>query len=232
MAQVPLPPEPEQILPPRPMPPRLKLLWAGLVGIALIALVWVLRALFQPPHVNNDLAATLPALGSAQAPLTIYEFASFGCDHCARLKPLVQNLLTRYEGRVRIVYVPFPRGAEPTASRSAMAGVCAAEQGKFWEFADKMYAGQADWMKDARPEAHWVRYAAEVGINTNRFLQCLESEATREKVSRQVMLGAAQMISQTPTFLIGHSRLVAPQSEEDFVRVIERELKALPGGLR
>ncbi len=227
MSTEPTPPEPEQIVPPGP-PSRqnLLLLALGLVGL-LIAVVLVLRVLIKPDRPGAADIAALPVLGDSNAPLTIFEYASLACEHCAHVQPILKEVMARYEGKVKLVYIHFLPGQQPIPTRAAMAGVCAAEQGKFWPFAELMFERQSSWVKDPNPQSYWLLYAQQAGLDTNALLKCLESPATEQAVSQQMMMGAGEMVQSTPTFLIGGSRLVNPQSIEPFLKTIDKELAAL-----
>jgi protein-disulfide isomerase len=225
MANEPTTPEPDQILPPPPVSPLVKIgLVVGVVAflvVAVLLLQWTNR-----PYGPTDIPS-LPTLGAAAAPLTIYEYASFGCEQCAKVRKIVKEVMSQYEGKVKLVYVSFPQASQPSSTRAAMAGVCAAEQNKFWEFAELMFERQSSWVKDPDPAALWTGYASQVGMDTNQFARCLGSSATEAAVKQQLMMAVGQVVQQTPTFIIGESRLVNPRVIEDFQKAINRELAAL-----
>jgi protein-disulfide isomerase len=227
MSTPPSTPEPEQIVPPPPTPRRTILLIAVTVVAVLVGFVVVLRLLNRPEKIDETNLAGLPILGDPKAPLTIFEYANFGCEHCAKVLPLVKTILARYEGKIKLVYIHYPQGEVNT--RAAMAGVCAANQGKFWPFADLMFERQTSWIKDPDPVALWIVYAGQVEIDTNLFMKCLRSNAAERAISQQLIMAGGSVIQSTPTFLIGDSRLVNPHFEDDFARVIDKELNALHG---
>lgn len=230
MSTAPLPPEPEQIVPPSP-PSRRKIIGmaVGVVVILVVAIV-VLRIVTKPGAPDDSNLTALPLKGDPKAPLTIFEYASFGCEHCAKVQPMIKEILSRYDGKVKLVYIHFPIGQVPNAVRASMAGVCASEQGKFWQFEEIMFERQSSWIHDANPEPLWFLYAGQVGMDTNLLQKCLASENTGQVIQQQLMMGGSQMVQLTPTFLIGGSRLVNPHSIEEFVKVIEKELAALKKG--
>ena len=219
-------PEPEQIVPPTPPPKPILFFLAIGVVLLLVAVVFLLRAMNRPENPSNADQAVMPVLGDPKAPLTIFEFGSFSCERCAKIRPVVKEVLSRYEGKVKLVYVSYPQGL-PTAMGAAMAGVCAAEQGKFWEFADLMFDRQSSWAKDPNPTPLWMLYASQVGIDTNVMATCMTSPKTEKAVSQQLMMAAGAVIQATPTFVIGGSRLPTPRSADDFVKIIDKELAAL-----
>lgn len=84
--------------------------------------------------------------GPAQAAVKIVEFSDFQCPYCERAYPTVNQVLKEYDGKVLFAYKHFPLNAiHPRAQKAAEAAECARDQGKFWEFHDKLYENQADW---------------------------------------------------------------------------------------
>lgn len=223
------PPDPEQIIP--PSPPSRSTLVALAVGVVVVLVVAILllRGMIMPgaPRMPGEIA--MPTLGAADAPLTIFEYANFGCERCARIQPAVRELLARYDGKVRLVFINYPRGPQ-TSSLAALAGICAAEQGKFWPFAELMFERQSSWLQDPNPMPLWMLYASQVGLDTNRILSCVNSSEANQTLQQQVMMAGGQMIQQTPTFLIGGSRVVNPSSLDDLEKAVEKELAALNRG--
>lgn len=87
-----------------------------------------------------------PTKGTPGAPITLIEFSDFQCPFCARAFPTVQQILKEYEGKVLFAYKHFPLiSIHPRAQKAAEASECARDQGKFWEFHDKLFEAQEDW---------------------------------------------------------------------------------------
>ena len=79
-----------------------------------------------------------PALGPATAPVTIVEYADFGCPACWEWYKLgiLNQLRAKYGDQIRFVWRDFPV-ITLLSPKAAEAGQCAHEQGKFWEFHDR-----------------------------------------------------------------------------------------------
>ena len=82
-----------------------------------------------------------PSKGSEKAEVTIVKFEDFQCPYCKAVQPNFQEVLKRYDGKVRLVHKDLPLDQiHPQARQAAEAARCADDEGKFWEYHDKLYA--------------------------------------------------------------------------------------------
>jgi len=92
------------------------------------------------PEPKEIALGNAPALGKTDAKVTIVEFSDFECPFCIRAFPTVQQIEKEYPNDVKIVYKQFPlTSIHPHAQTAAEASMCAAEQGKFWEYHDRLF---------------------------------------------------------------------------------------------
>ena len=71
------------------------------------------------------------------------EFSDFQCPYCGRGFSVVEELLKQYQGKIRFIYKHFPlRQIHPYAQKAAEAAICAGEQGKFFQYHDKLFKSQ------------------------------------------------------------------------------------------
>jgi len=160
------------------------------------------------------------AAGNLQSPVTVVEFGDFQCTPCGVAEPAVRKIRAQYGDRVRFVFRHFPIASiHPQAEQAAEASECAAEQGKFWEAAENFYQHQTD----LSPKA-LERYAAELGLDTNRFDQCLDSKSMAARVARDREDALALGLKGTPTFFIGHRVVEGPLEYKQFAQLVEQEL--------
>ena len=161
--------------------------------------------------------------GNASAPLTIVEFGDFECPACGLSEDAARQIRAQYGDRIRFVFRQFPlTRIHPQAEKAAEASECAGEQGKFWEGVEKLYANQADLSVDALK-----RYAAELGLNQNRFDQCLDSSETAERVKQDLADGRALGVHGTPTYFIGRKMIFRPLDYATFSMLVDQELTNL-----
>jgi len=179
-----------------------------------------------PPQTSSDTLAerlvrpNSHVTGNSQAAVTVVEFGDFECSNCAVAESAARNVRNQYGNRIRFVFRQFPlTRIHPFAERAAQASECAADQGKFWEAVDKIYAHQADLSDDGLK-----RDAAELGLDQTQFNQCLASGAAAARVQQDMADGKALGIDGTPTFFIGQKRIVGALPEAEFAQAIDQEL--------
>jgi protein-disulfide isomerase len=179
-----------------------------------------IRVSLDPPRQTVNLAATDPAVGAASAPVTLVEFSDFQCPFCQRVEPTLKQLRDKYGDKLRIVWKDFPlTQIHPQAFKAGEAGHCAGEQGKFWEYHDRLFANQ-----QALQPADLKKHAADLGLNAAAFATCLDSSKFGERVRDGVSQGTSLGVNSTPTIFINGRRLSGAQPLEVFVAAIDEEL--------
>jgi len=164
--------------------------------------------------------------GSADAPVTIIEFADFQCPFCNRIEPALNEVLAKYEGKVKLSYRDFPLSQiHPNAKIAAEASRCALDQGKYWEMHDAMFADQSQ-----LDEAALVKTAAAQDMDRKSFESCLKSGKHEAAVQQDFQAGSEAGVNATPTFFINGEFLSGVQSDADFAQIIDRQLSVLSRG--
>jgi protein-disulfide isomerase len=148
------------------------------------------------------------------------KFEDFHCPFCAKIQPVFAELLSRYDGKLRIVHRDFPIDSlHPAARKVHEAARCANEQGKFWAYHDVVYANAPK----AEP-ADLKFYAKTVGLDVQAFEQCLSGGKFKTAVQKDVDEAMALGITGTPAFFINGRELSGAQPIEQFIRIIDEEL--------
>jgi protein-disulfide isomerase len=176
-----------------------------------------------PPSLPRvEVAATGPARGPDNAPVTIVEFSDFQCPYCGREVPVVERLMKEYDGKVRLVFRHFPLNFHENAQKAAEAGACAADQGadKFWKLHDRMFTNQQKLAVD-----DLKGYAKELGLDSSKFDKCLESGEKRALVEADEKAGQEAGVTGTPAFFINGVFVNGAVPYEQFKEAIDRELK-------
>ncbi len=167
-------------------------------------------------------AATDHVRGSATAPLTLVEYGDFECPFCARATGVTEELVERFGDRLRYVFRHLPLvDVHPHAELAARAAIAAHEQGRFWEMHDLLFAHQ-----DQLEFEDVVGYAADLDLDVEAFLRCLDEEGTSARVRADVASAEASGARGTPTFFIGELRHTGPHDTETLARALESSRQA------
>ncbi|MBL8188557.1 MAG: thioredoxin domain-containing protein [Acidobacteria bacterium] len=161
-----------------------------------------------------------PFKGATNAPVTIIEFSDFHCPFCSKVQSTLTQVMARYGEKVKLVYRNFPIDQlHPQARRAAEAAKCAQEQGKFWEYHDRLYSGSADASTEKLKAL-----AQAAGLDAAGFESCLASSRVQTAIQKDVEEGIRLGLTGTPAFLVNGRLLSGAQPLESFIRVIEEEL--------
>ncbi len=165
--------------------------------------------------------------GTSRAPVTILEFADFGCRYCASFAanaypPLAAEFVAT--GKVRWKYVPFVMGIFANGAQAARAGTCAGDQGPaaFGRMHDLLYAEQATWegAADADPLMHAL--ASRARLDVARFDACYASAAAAQRVRAASDLADRMGVRATPTFFLNGARIEgAPPADQFRAAIIQ-----------
>jgi len=171
------------------------------------------------PEKRVQVEATGPSKGPESAPVTIVEFSDFQCPFCSRAKGTVDEVVKQYGDKVRLVFRHFPLSFHADAPKAAEAAACADDQKKFWEYHDKLFANQGALKVD-----DLKKHAAELGLDTARFNECLDSGKKAELVKKDTAAGEKVGVSGTPAFFINGVVLSGAVPAEEFKSIIDAEL--------
>jgi protein-disulfide isomerase len=161
-----------------------------------------------------------PAKGNASAKVTIIEFSDFQCPFCARGRQRIDEIYAKYKDKVRIYYRHFPlESIHPQAMGSAKASACAHDQGKFWEYHDKLFDNQ-----QKLDDKSLVEYANALGLDSAKFQACLKSDAPTSVVRKDVEDASKLGVNSTPTFFVNGRAVRGAQPIEAFSEIIDEEL--------
>ena len=173
------------------------------------------------PRIEVPVSADDAALGPADAPVTIVQFAEYQCGFCARVAPTLDRILEEYDGQVRIVFKDFPLENHDRAIPAAVAARCAGDQGQYWEMNSLLLENQ-----QALGDADFLRYGEQIGLDPDTFETCLASGDHVAAVLADLEQGREAGVSATPSFLVNGIFLAGAQPYERFSAVIDEELAA------
>lgn len=154
--------------------------------------------------------------GDFNAPITLVEFSDFECPFCERHYPTLNKILSEYKGKVRLVYKHFPLGFHPNAQKAAEASECANEQGKFWEYHDKLFENYQKYSSD-----NFKQWAKDLGLNSGKFNDCLDSGKFAQKVQTDYQEGLQKGVNGTPATFVNGQLVSGALPYEAFKQVID-----------
>jgi protein-disulfide isomerase len=139
--------------------------------------------------------------GPVDAPVTVVEYGDFECPYCGRAEPVVRELLREF-GDVSYVWRHLPLSdVHPNAQLAAESAEAAAAQGAFWEMHDVLLAHQ-----DALDPGDLARYAEQLGLDVDRFMDDLRRHAHTGRVAEDIDSADLSGVSGTPTFFVNGRR--------------------------
>jgi protein-disulfide isomerase len=178
-----------------------------------------------------------PVKGNPNAQVTMVEFSDFQCPFCGRFSsdalPQIQKDYID-TGKIKFVYKQFPMdNLHPNAKAAAVASECANEQGKFWQYHDKLFSTQTAWENQPATDVTntFKKYATDMGLNAASFNSCLDTKKTASAVDKDSQQASQYGVSGTPTFYIGNDKkgylqLVGAQPYQSFKSIIDQQLSS------
>ncbi len=155
--------------------------------------------------------------GPPAARVQVAVFSDFQCPFCRLLEPTLLRIRQRFPQDVVLVFRSFPLDVHPRAFPAAEAAECAAEQGKFWEYHDQLFAAGED-LSDARLTA----FAGAVGLDTARFAECLKSGRMKSRVEASRREAMSHGLEGVPALFINGHRVEDGLDYEHLAKRIEK----------
>ena len=201
---------------------------AGSAGAILSGLIEPAKADAPEPD-QAELAKAGPegdiVLGSDKAPVTIIEYASMTCPHCAHFSTdTFPELQKRYidTGKVRYIFREFP--LDPLSAAGFMLARCAGKD-KFMPVVETLFAKQLDWMVQ-KPIEPLRAIAKQFGFTEESFDQCLANQHVLDGIQEVRDRAAEKLgVNSTPTFFVNGQKLTGDQSIDALAKVIDPYLK-------
>ena len=166
--------------------------------------------------------ADSPALGPANANVTIVEFFDPECEACRAIEPDLMRLLEKYDGQVRLVARYFPLHANSVLAAGLIEAAAQEDEAKRWRARDYLFTKQSEWGEQQTPQtSKFLDYAANLGLDGEQVQRSLDSTEVRDLVERDRQDGLALGVSGTPTFFVNGQRL-----QELSVQALEAAIEA------
>ncbi|HWA78258.1 MAG TPA: thioredoxin domain-containing protein [Polyangiaceae bacterium] len=171
----------------------------------------------RPPVSEQDHAA-----GPANAPLTLVEYGDYQCPHCAAADLVVHSVQKAFGARLRFVFRNFPLAEmHPAAEPAAEFAEGSAEQGKFWEAHDAIFA----WSRRHGPPSlgpkAFASIAEQLQLDAEQLALDVVEHRYLERIRSDFQSGVRSGVNGTPTFFINGLRLDSPPTVEALTQALE-----------
>lgn len=206
----------------------------SLTGLGLLAGLSPLRLIGQATaQTAADVAkpVSLPdmVLGPANATVTITEFASMTCPHCATFTEKVfPKIKSEYidTGKIRFVFREFPLDIKAAAGSMLARCIAKDDAGKYFAVIDMLFRQQNEWVLKNTTET-LTRIGKQAGLSQQQVEDCLKDQALLDKIAAdQKYANEVLKVNSTPSFFINGEMLKGDQSFEEFDKRIKSLLKS------
>lgn len=162
--------------------------------------------------------------GSPSAKVWLVIVSDFQCPFCKQWHDSTfEQVRSEYvrTGKVKMAYVNFPLNSHQHAWPSAHGAMCASEQGKFWPYANALFATQDNWavLKNAKPVFDSV--AQSLRVDMKQWRQCVESQRMQGLIRGDRNRATESGVNSTPSFLVGDKGLAGARPIEDFRKLLD-----------
>ena len=200
---------------------------AALVGFSPLRLIT--QAMAQSAaDVAKPVSLPDMALGPANASVTITEYASMTCPHCAAFNEAVfPKIKSEYidSGKVRYVFREFPLDIKAAAGSMLARCIAKDDSGKYFTVIDLLFKQQNDWVLKNTTET-LTRIGKQAGLSQQAVEDCLKDQALLDKIAAdQKYASEVLKVDSTPTFFINGERIKGETSFEEFDKRIKSLLK-------
>jgi len=161
-----------------------------------------------------------PILGNPNAPISIFEYSSFGCPLNKKVQPIIKELLKKYPESIKLIWKDLPLEKNYSGANLAhQAARCAGRQGNFWQYHDQLWEQKTNLSNDAI-----LKIADDLNLNQKQFSQCLKDSIITADINQDIADADALLISGVPHFYINSQELVGVATQKEFEQLIEVEL--------
>ena len=202
--------------------------WFALIGVLSIILISPVPAQTAAPHPLLAEAQTVLALnkddrilGNPDAPITIVEYASLTCPHCAHFtNEVLPELKKKWigTGKAKLVLRDYP--LDEPALRAAMIARCAPPD-RYYAYIDTFFGSQEKWVTARDYRDALARLVKLGGMSREEFDNCLKNTALENKIVEDRLIASKELdVNSTPTFFINGTKFTGAPTVEEFDKAL------------
>ena len=170
-------------------------------------------------------------MGDPNAPVLIELYEDFQCPSCRTFNENIEPLLVQdyiATGRARLVFRQFAFiGSESV--QAANASLCAADQGRFWDYHDILFANQAGENQGAFVDRRLLAFAESLGLDMDAFRTCFQDKTFQDEADSERLAGQSAGVQSTPTILVNGT--IVEGAQPGYVPSYETIAQAIEAGL-
>ncbi|MBU0647040.1 DsbA family protein [Patescibacteria group bacterium] len=178
------------------------------------------------PDINKLLAGPIisqndPSSGPETTPITIVIYSDFLCDFCQKQETILKTVVQRYPNKIKLIWKDYPENNQRSLSfQAALAGRCAMEQNKFWQYHDLLYQNNTKLNQDK-----FIELAKQLDLKEKKFKQCLAEKTPQQQIKNNMLEANALEITGIPFIYVNQQEIMGQISEKELIAIIEAELK-------
>ncbi|GJL93143.1 DsbA family protein [Hyphococcus sp.] len=176
------------------------------------------------------------AVGSVDAPITVVEYASVTCPHCATFhQEVYPTIKENYinTGKVRFIFREFPTAPANLSVAGSMLARCAADKGgndAYFVVLNALFATQRTWIYGESPRDELLKIAAQAGMGADEFDACVKRQELLDYLNENIKEGSEKYgIASTPSFVL-NGQVRHFSSVEDFSKALDEALEKVDAG--
>jgi len=210
---------------------RIVLVSSLFAAVALIAFSAIAGDFFSSGITASAPTVTLPdrVLGKADAPVTVEEYVSLTCSHCAEFyNKILPELEPKYvdTGKVKFILRDYP--LDGLSLKAAAVARCMPDD-EYYPFVKTLYKNLQQWATTTNPEQILVQYAKLGGLSEEKAKACLADKGMQDAIIAERMTASdKRSVEATPTFIInyGAEKIDGARDASEFAAVFDRLLAA------
>jgi len=161
-----------------------------------------------------------PIFGKKEAEVALVVFSDFQCGICHKQEAVFKKIMERYKDKVKMIWKDYPdKNSNSNSFQASLAGRCANEQNKFWEYHDLLFANS-----NALNNNKFVEIAGQLGLDKNEFETCLSTGKYKKQVNDNVLEANALDITGVPFIYVNTQEVMGEIGFEELEKLVQKEL--------
>lgn len=175
---------------------------------------------FVPQLMGPVISKDDPSMGNIDSKVIIVYYSDFDCSFCRQQEEVLKKTINNFGNDIRFIWKDYPdKDISSDSYRAAVAGRCANEQGKFWEYHDLLFA------LDKYNENDASKFARDLSLNMALFEDCLNDKEIRENINSNIEEANALDINGVPFTFINNHEIMGGSEQGEIEEIINLELK-------